>query len=184
MESNCDDARRYFVVDRHEVTWRDLTDLARALWPSAPALRDISRDELELISKPRAARKASFAGAFRHLVSSEVRAAVRLDPLLAKLDKSVRSLVARLGPAVENRLRVSIEGHAPVVPGYRGEPLDVRLCAQQLRGVRHSGDAIHRELGYRPLVTFAESLAAFETWYRATHGLNAPGWQLLRQLYE
>lgn len=183
LDADCVDGRRLFIVDEHPVVWRDLADAALAIWPSAPPLRIISRADLEQLVAPPAVRKPTLGGALKHVVSSEVRAALRRDPLLARVDQSMRRTVARLGPAVEDRLRVSIEGYTPVVPGYRGEPLDARLCAQQLRGVRHRADAARAALGYQPLVTFAQSIDAFTSWYRMAHGLDQPEWSLLSRLY-
>jgi len=109
-------------------------------------------------------------------VSSDVRSALRKDPLLAKIDVALRALVARLGPSAEDNLRLAIEG--PIRNPHRSSDgrLNVRLSAQQLRGVWHRCDKAKAELGYQPIYTFAQSMAAFSRWLQSTRGMLEPDW--------
>ena len=119
----------------------------------------------------------------KHLVSSEVREALRRDPLLAKMDSWLRRTVGRFGTKVEDALRSSIEWPRRVVRPSDQKPLAVALCAQQLRGVRHSCERAKRDFGYRPEYSFADSMAAFEAWHRSHTGMETDAWPLLQQLW-
>ena len=118
-----------------------------------------------------------------HLASSDVRQALRKDPLWERIDTFVRRGVARLGASVETTLRLSIEGPLRADSTAPGPALNARLCRQQLRGVRHSCDAARAALGYEPPITFVHSMHAFRVWYRSQHGMDTAAWPLLRELH-
>jgi len=116
------------------------------------------------------------------LVSSDVRVALRQDPVWAKVEQALGQGVTRLGKVVEERLRLSIAGPPPIPKVPRGPQYNAQLCLQQLRGVRHASDLAKQELGYQPLYTFAASMRAFCAWYRSQHGMDTGHWDLLKQL--
>jgi len=179
------DPHRLFITDDESITWLDLVTplarLAEAQWP----LPQVTADVLKSMGDAEAAAPSGSLGrSLKHLVSSDVREALRKDPLLAKADAWMRRAVGRLGTRVEDALRLSIEGPRRVTPAGDGHALAVSLCAQQLRGVRHSCDRARRELDYRPQYSFAASMAAFSAWYRAHTGMDSDAWPLLRQLFQ
>jgi nucleoside-diphosphate-sugar epimerase len=171
--------RRYFVTDDADVTW---ARLVAGLTPllSDPHIASVNTDQLQVpdVVGP----KSSVLGSILHLVSSDVREALRKDPLLQRVDVALRGLAGSLGSGVEERLRESIEGPINVTVRTPQARLNLRLCAQQLRGVQHSCDRLKRELGYAPLVDFDTSMRAFRAWYIALAGTDGEGGDLLDHL--
>jgi hypothetical protein len=151
---------------------------------SVERLRSIARDELaSLAAKTRQAPKLSPLRSLKHLVSSDVRQALRKDPLLARVDATLRKSVTMLGSAVEDRLRASVGGPPPVPRPPSGSALNVGLSAQQLRGVWHSSERARAEIGYAPPQSFAASMRAFERWFRAHAAMDTAYWPLYRRLW-
>ena len=162
LDKGGSEATRYFVTDDSRTTWQNVIEGLAPLNSNAELPPEISRGELEAAGRSaNRPQQASPLHAIMHLVSSDVRAALRKDPLWLKADQLVRRTVAALGNRVEDKLRLSIEG--PLHPPDRAheQQYDVRLSAQQLRNVFHSCDRARRELGYHPLVSFTESMSAF-----------------------
>jgi len=182
-EGEAVDGARMFVTDGEQVSWKDvvteLLDLS-----GAGEVRHIERAELlRLAGRDTPQAAPSIGASIRHLVSSDVRAALRKDPLLAKLDRTARTAVTKLGRGMETKLRLGIEGPTPV---SRPEPyakLAVGLCAQQLREVWHRNDRAGRLLGFKPPVSFGRSMADFRAWYRSMHGMDTAFWSISRHLY-
>lgn len=175
------DGKRIFISDGPGLTWKDLTD---ALLPLAELDRALASIEASAIAPPPAAPKprASLWRSMKHLVSSDIREALRKDPLLAKLDQRVRKLAAAGGKSVEDRLRLSIEGPRKVAMVHDVNPYASRYNAMQLRGVWHRIDRAREVLGYEPPLSFAESMARFRLWYGAMHGFGEEYWPLVRTL--
>jgi nucleoside-diphosphate-sugar epimerase len=177
------DGARMFVTDGEQVSWKDLAAELLEL-TGVDEVRHIERVELLRLTGRGAAETApSVAASIRHLVSSDVRAALRKDPLFAKLDRAARTAVTKLGRRMETKLRRSIEGTTPVSRPDPYANLTVGLCAQQLRGVWHLNERVERILGFRPPVTFSQSMADFRAWYRKMHGIDTPFWPISRHLY-
>jgi nucleoside-diphosphate-sugar epimerase len=183
LENGTADGSRMFVTDDGATTWRDVVKELAPLAEMNEPVPAITREELLRSIPAEEKPSVSVLKSMKHIVSSDVREAIRKDPLLAKVDYVVRRGAALLGKSVEDRMRMSIEG--PVqVSKPESEPLHFRrLCAQQLRGVLHSCERAKRELGYEPLYSFAQSAAAFRAWYRESHGMNSGAWDLLKHLY-
>jgi hypothetical protein len=132
------------------VTWRDVVTEVLPL-VEINTVPSITRIELQRLAGAEDAVKGVSIGAtFKHLLSSDVRATLRKDPILQKIDKSARGLVRRLGPGLETKLRIGIEGPISVPRPNTFARLTAGLCAQQLRGVRHSPQRAARVLGYDP----------------------------------
>lgn len=177
------DGGRMFVTDGEPVRWRDVVAELLEL-SGTDEVRHIERAELLRLTGRGATKKApSVAASVRHLVSSDVRAALRKDPLLAKLDHAARTAVTKLGRGVETKLRLGIEGPTPVSRPNPYATLTVGLCAQQLREVWHLNERAERVLGFRPPVTFSQSMADFRAWYRKMHGMDTPFWPISCHLY-
>jgi nucleoside-diphosphate-sugar epimerase len=178
------DGRRLFVTDGEPVSWNDLVGELLAL-AGGGDVRHIARSELRhLLEKGGTARTPKLGASIRHLVSSDVRAALRKDPLLERFDLATRAFVAKLGTGIETRLRLGIEGPTPVSRPNPHANLTLGLCAQQLREVRHLNNRAEQLLGFRPAVDFRRSMADFRAWYRKMHGVDTPYWSLSRHLYE
>jgi nucleoside-diphosphate-sugar epimerase len=175
--------RRLFITDDAQTVWRDLVAPLAHLAERKSDLRTISVAALErLRDAERQQPPRSIGRSLKHLVSSDVREALRKDPLLARGELWIRRRIAGLGSRTESALRLSIEGPRQVPRIAQEKPLAVGLCAQQLRGVRHSCAAAKEVLGYEPEVSFADSMHAFERWYRSHLGMNTAEWPLLQYI--
>ena len=176
---------RLFVTDAEPITWRDIVIAVGKAGRLSYTLPAISEDSLRrLTASATAGQPLSIVRAIKHLVSSDVRQALRGDPLLARIDMAIRATVAALGSRTEETLRLSIEGPLRVQPARSvdGE-LDVRLASQQLRNVRHSSGRAAQAIGYVPVVTFEQSMRAFATWLRTVRGMDRRDWDLRQELF-
>ncbi len=175
--------QRMFVTDDEETTWRDVIEGLAPVAERTDPVPVITREELLSLRTAHSTPSVSVMQSLKHLVSRDVRLALRQDPLWAKVEQVLGQSVTRLGKAVEERLRLSIAGPPPVPKVNRGPQYNMHVCLQQLRGVRHACDLAKHELGYKPLYTFAASMRAFCAWYRSQHGMDTSSWNLLKQLY-
>ncbi|MER3424920.1 MAG: hypothetical protein C4293_18560, partial [Nitrospiraceae bacterium] len=128
------DGSRIFVTDDEETTWLDLAEALMPLADGRIVLPTMSSAHARSMQMSKGKPRLSVVNTARHLGSGSVRRVLRQDPLLEKLDHSVRSAVGILPKAAQDRLRMWING--PVhVPKVRDDPsYDTRLCAMQLRG--------------------------------------------------
>ena len=175
--------KRMFVTDDEETTWRDVIEGLTPVAELTEPVPGITREELLRLRMADGKPSISVMQSLKHAVSRDVRAALRKDPLWAKVEQALGQSVTRLGKVVEERLRLSTAG--PLLPPKINSRLlyNTELCLQQLRGVRHASDLAKQELGYKPLYTFAASMRAFCAWYRSQHGMGTGSWDLLKQLY-
>src|SRR6185503_4840465 len=110
LESGVVDGRRLFVTDDELVTWpRLVARLTRAAQLDAD-VPTCSAEALKRMQPKASAERSSLWRSAKHLVSSDVRQALRKDANIARLDSGLRSLVAKLGSSVEDRIRLSVEG--------------------------------------------------------------------------
>ena len=159
------DGRRLFVADEGAPTWHDVV---QALLPLTGLTqpRHVARADIAArVARDSQPPPVSVLGALKHLVASDVRSALRKDPLLARVDGFARSTVARLGVGIEDKLRRGIEGAVPVPRIDPLAGLQIGLCAQQLRDVRHENGRITAELGFQPPIDFKQSMEDFCSWY-------------------
>lgn len=178
------DGRRIFVTDDGEPTWLHVVDGLKSIHGVQNA-KKLPRATLEArLLRQSAKPHLSIRASLRHLVSSNVRAALRQDPLLAKLDQLARRAVAGLGRSVESSMRLGIEGPVRVAQPDPLSGLALGLCVQQLRGVRHSNELAKKLLGFSPTFTFERSMSDFVRWYRQMHGMDGAFWTLSQHLYE
>jgi nucleoside-diphosphate-sugar epimerase len=184
LDAKTNEGQRYFITDDERVSWPHLVErLTRAaqLDVTVPACSTVELKRMVQRSSP--TQTTSLWRSVKHLVSSDVRQALRKDPNIARFDTGLRRLVGKLGSSVEDRLRLAIEGPAPIPRMPPTRQANVRLSGQQLRGVAHSCARAKADLAYRPVCTFEESMAAFERWLVATRGMSEPGWQLRKGLF-
>jgi nucleoside-diphosphate-sugar epimerase len=183
LDTGIGDGGRYFITDDEHVTWSRLLDALRSAADIEREPQKISLSELQSLAKSPPPPRISLWKSFKHLVSSDVRSALRKDPLLERIDIGARRLVASFGSRIEDRMRTSIEGRPRIPAGASGATTNVRLSAQQLRGVYHSCELARTALGYRPLFGFDASMDAFARWLRKTRGMDEEDWNLARLLY-
>jgi predicted dehydrogenase/nucleoside-diphosphate-sugar epimerase len=172
------DGRRMFITDGEEIAWQDLTDELMALAELAAPLPSLPRAE---VGDPIPAR-ISVRQAIGHLVSSEVRSALRADPFFAKIEIAVRDLVKSLPGRFGDELSARLGGPIQVANVHTGPRFGSRYVSQQLRGVTHSCKRAARVLGYKPVVGFRESMNMFRRWYMSTRGIESESWPLAREL--
>jgi predicted dehydrogenase/nucleoside-diphosphate-sugar epimerase len=182
LRSDRADGRRTFVTDRDGITWKDLTD---ELMPLAELPAPLPSLPLSTIAVPRsAAERRSPLRAMKHLVSSEVRSALRADPLFAKMELAARGLIKKLPGRFEDRLRRRIGGPQRVSKAPTSRSFRSRYIGQQLRGVIHSSERAVRLFGYVRIIEFPESMERFRRWYIATRGMESESWPLARDLLQ
>jgi nucleoside-diphosphate-sugar epimerase len=177
----CDqaDGKRIFVTDGEETTWRDTVEALAPLAEREPPLPSVSGEEARRMAPPEVRRRLSVIRSFKHLVSSDVRQAMRKDPIFEKVDGTLRGLVPRI---LENPIRLWLSGPTRVAKIDGRGPVNARLVETQLRGVRHGCAKAREVLGYEPPYTFAESMRIFSAWYRAFQGMDRESWPLIREL--
>jgi len=181
LDSGPSDGRRVFVTDDDEATWGSVIDTLMPLTGGTRRPLSVAREVMAQRSAGSGSQSYSVIHSLKHVFSSDVRLAMRKDPLWAKLDVGLRTAVATLGRPLEDKLRLLIEGPVRVSKADRRPPISA-LSRQQLRGVRHSCSLAKKLLCYRPPYTGKESMNAFSRWYRAQHGMNTPMWPMLQQL--
>lgn len=183
LDHNSPDGTRYFVTDDEETSWGQVVD---ALAPLAELTRPVANIQRDMLGGPDGdsgqKAKINLIASLKHLVSSEVREALRADPLWRRVDVALRRAVAHLGTRAESALRLAVEGPVRASRSGPDHPYATPLCRQQLRGVRHSCARAKAMLGYVPQYTFADSMRAFSAWYRDANGMATPWWPLLRLL--
>jgi nucleoside-diphosphate-sugar epimerase len=175
------DGKRIFVSDGTGLTWKHLAD---ALLPLAELQSPIASIPASALAGQVAPARlpASFWRSLKHLVSSDVREALRHDPLWAKFDARIRQLASLGGTRMEDRLRLSIAGPQTVAKVPDDNPYSSRYNSMQLRGVWHSIDRARDVLGYEPPISFTQSMERFKVWYETMHGFGEPYWPLVRVL--
>ncbi|MBN2267753.1 MAG: NAD(P)-dependent oxidoreductase [Candidatus Babeliaceae bacterium] len=177
------DGRRIFVTDAEPITWKDFTEALMPIADRKDPLPSFPREEFLKLFRPEQRKDhISFLRTIKHLVSSDVRAALRKDPFLEKVDHSIRSLIGKLPVRVEDRLRYAIEGPISVRKVADSNPYSSRYNVQQLRGVYHTCERAKKSLGYEPRYTFTESMTRFCAWYQAMYGVGTESWKLTREL--
>lgn len=178
--SNVTDGRRLFACEPGDITWRALCDELQPLLRGKPEIPDMRAAEFTRSAAADAARpdRAS-GGALKHLLSDEVRSALRLHPKWAALENAAKAGIRKLGKGTEERLRSDLNG--PIDVGIKRQPecLDRSLIRQQLRDVRHDPARCYSELGFSPPLSFAQSMQAFRDWYTSHFEPASPEWVLL-----
>jgi len=178
------EAPRLFVTDDEDTTWKQVIDALLPLCPGAPEPMSIERGDLVKLREGFSPRhRINLLGSMKHLVSSDVRAALRKDPLLARIDGALRGAVASLGAAFEDKMRLAVEGPIHIARAEPMRSVNVQLSGPQLRGVRHSCTQAKALIGYKPRYSFANSMEAYRAWFRSHVGQNSSSWALARYLW-
>ncbi|MEO9190476.1 MAG: NAD(P)-dependent oxidoreductase [Acetobacteraceae bacterium] len=177
------DGRRIFITDGPTVRWRDLIGALVPLAGRALPVPSLPPSDAFWSPRPAIVTRSNPLRSLRHLVSSDVRAALRKDPMLASVDTTVRSLVARM-PSVEARLRHRVEGPIRVAKVGQETHFTSPFSHQQLRMVAHGLGRAERVLGYHPERGFAAAAERYVEWYRKVYGLDEPQAQLIADMRE
>jgi len=170
-----------FVTDDEPLTWADVIAELRPLTGERPPAPGIGKADLLRLAAPPPKPRISLARSVLHLASSDVREAMRKDPLWEKVDSALRNAVRVLGSTVEDHVRLMMTETPNASRDRDAIRINVRLTAQQLRDVRHRCDRAKQLLGYRPLYTSRSSFAAFRRSFIGLRGWDTPAAPLLRQ---
>ena len=176
------DGERIFVTDAASTTWRDVVEALMPLADSRPAVYLTLADALQLAATVPPPR-LSPSRALRHLLSSDVRDALRKDPLIAQAELLAKRIAGLTPTNLQKALRRQAAG--PQQPRKRssGRAMSLPLVRQQLRRVRYSTARAHTVLHYQPVQSFEQSMTAFRRWYGEAMGWNTVWWSLLKELY-
>jgi nucleoside-diphosphate-sugar epimerase len=176
------DGSRYFVTDDDNLNW---DQMIAELSPLAETgeIPVVEEDLVRSVLPDNGSPKLSPLRAFKHVFSDEVRRALRQDPLLAMVERGLRNWVDYLPERAFRELQHAVSGtiHVPTVS--RSLPINMRLCGQQLRDVRHSCGRAKSELGYAPEIDHSRSLRSFGDWFNYSSGRLSEWWPLLKQMY-
>ncbi|WP_447968762.1 NAD-dependent epimerase/dehydratase family protein [Nitrospira sp. M1] len=174
------DGTRYFVTDNYNTTWAELTKYLLPLTGKTKAI-SISKQDIERhITAPKVSYNP--VASLKHLVGSNVREALRLDPMLCKVDMFFRGIVAKLPGDLEEKVRLTVEGPTAIAKVTNAAPINWQFCSAQMRGVFHSCDLAQKELNYTPEVTFHESMKAYIKWHNTMRGYDTEFASILKRL--
>jgi len=177
------DAQRLFVNDDAGTTWRQFTSPLVDLAGRPKPLPSISRDEASgWLGSVKTAPSTLGRRMKRLIASHQVRTILQEDPLITKLFQLTRSGIRFLPGSARERLDGILRPPKRRRPRAVHPAFDERLCRLQLRGLRHACDRAREVLGYRPEVSFAGSMEAFQAWYRTTNGWGAEYAPLFEEL--
>ncbi len=176
------DGRRIVLEDGQKLTWLDVVTALAPLAEREPPFPMIDLESARRIAEASVPRP-SLAGSARrlaaHLTSPAFRELVKGDPLLGgAAAKALRALRVHAP-----RLAARLVGSAPTAAAEPAPAWDAWSARAQSLSVRFSGERARRVLGFAPERSFAQSMAAFGAWYRATHGFGSADWPLLRELW-
>lgn len=182
LTADVTDGHRWFVCEPSAITWRQFCKELTGVIRGDKEIPEISGDayaRMAVIASGRMSAKGRRGGALKHLMSDDVRSALRLHPVWAALEDTSKAGVRKLGKGVENRLRESFNGPLNVPIRRPVDNLDHALIAQQLRGVRHDPTRSYEKLRFTPPLSFTESMQSFRDWYVQHFEIDSPEWQLL-----
>lgn len=182
LEIGKGDGKRIFLTDGGMPTWKDLADALLRLAELAGPLPNVKASALRF--PPTAKSSSSLWKSVKHLVSSDVREALRRDPNWARFDKAMRRTAAVGGKGFEHKLRHAVEGPIKIEKARDAERFSSRYNALQLRDVRHRINRARDVLGYVPPLDFAGSMLRFCTWYETMYGFGQNYWPLARLLMD
>ena len=177
------DAGRIFVTDGTETTWADVANALAPLVQHEGPFPSIDLNAAQAIGAASAPPRPTVGRTLKHLGSQDLLGALRKDPLLASAEKSAKAAIRRL-PALEAALRRRFEKQPMAATRTRAAAWSERLIGQQLRNVRYSQSRARTVLEYQPVVSAAESMQAFRSWYGDLYGRNHAAWSLTQHLYQ
>lgn len=171
---------RYFICEDEPFTWADLCRELAPLCRKGIPVPAMPVEEFELLVQPGVATaNGRSASALKHLVSDEVRAALRQNQRLAGLEKAFRHGIALMGKPIETRLQRAVVGPIRVPKVAPAPALGVALISQQLRKVKHSSARARSNLGYTQKYSVRQSFEDFRSWYECFLDAGSSEWSLL-----
>jgi nucleoside-diphosphate-sugar epimerase len=181
----CDqaDGKRIFITDGGECTWQDVVDGLMPVLDGAalPPSIDIA-DALAIVGA--AGKKPSLMKAMKRIFGvPAVRDILKDTPAAQGIHDSIKGFSKILPKRMRRRLESGLRGQGKIQKIVSRPSYDIRMLTTQVRRVRHSTDRAHEVLGYKPVLSTAESLSQFCTWCREFHGYGGEYWPLLRELY-
>jgi nucleoside-diphosphate-sugar epimerase len=179
FDRGASDGQRVFINDDEPTTWRNVFDALLPIVGDAPPVGTI--DEAAARKFVASQRDGySISQAMRRVAGlPELKRIVKQTPTLLRWARRCKDW-SQYGPKSLQRM------FAPgkqAVTSSESSPRLSRIVAHQLRGVRHRCDSARSQLGYRPELTFAESMATFRRWYETYCGFGSEEWRLLAELY-
>jgi nucleoside-diphosphate-sugar epimerase len=183
LDADVGEAQRYFVTDHASISWNDVIEELRQTikeWTQPP---NISREQIvEGMRKPAPRRR--WSRTFLHPLSGDVRTAIRQDPGWAAMESAVKGALRRSPPSLWRGLQRIVAGPRTIKMAGTEAAWDLALVAQQLRGIRHSCERAHKDLGYSPIVSFESSMRAFRKWYSQLISTDGDDLQILGELQQ
>lgn len=171
---------RYFISEDEPFTWSELcSELASVCRSGVPVASMSSKKFRNEYAHGNDQPTMHSRSALKHLMSDDVRAALRQNPRLASIEKKMRHGAELLGKQLESRLQRVVSGPIVVQKAWLSDPLNVALVAQQLRNVRHSSARARSDLGFQPKYSIRQSFADFRSWYESMCDVRSEEWQLL-----
>ena len=181
LRAEVSDAGRIFVTDRGPVAWGHLVQRLEPLADTPKSVPSIGIEEARAMVQRAEPPVPSIRRALRHLVSSDVRLALKRDAWFAQAERALKSAVQRV-PPVEHALRRRFESRAVVLKATQRPAVSPRLLKQQMRNVVYSRERSQKLLGYEPPLSFDASMAAFADWYTVHYGCGDEWWPLVQNL--
>lgn len=174
---------RVFITDGTTSTWREVIEsLLPLCTPQLPLPSMSTAEALQRIESTKL-RKATFGGALKHLVSSEVRTALREDPFFSRTEASLKYLAGFLPSSMIRKLKEGAGGGVVVRKrSDRGPKPDSMVMWRQLRRLTFAIGKARSELGYEPQVDCGRSQRAFAAWYSTHAGVGGENSDLLGQI--
>lgn len=186
LSLKCDqaDGKRIFITDDEDTYWRDVVaGLRQVIDPDVAEPPSISERDAREIHGRDSTELSMLSVLRKTLVSSHARETAQQNPLAIQLYASSKDLARRLPGKWTRQMLARMQGRGRVAKHNTLPKVSGRLCAHQLRDVRHSCQRARDVLGYEPPLRFRDSIDGFCDWYRATHGFGSNDWSLLRELY-
>lgn len=181
IRTSLDDGRRIIVADSGPLTWGELVRPYAEL-ANVKSVRLVDEGEANAALESSRPSKVSIVRSVQHLMSSDVRSALRRDPGWNLILKWAIGAARRLPKRIQDSMRGKPQ-RRKIVSGCKSEcPLESKWLSQQMRNVRFVSSVAESGLGYAPLVTPAQSARAFAKWYRTHFGVESPMADLLQVL--
>lgn len=164
---------RIIISDTEPTTWKSFMRPLCNLIALKSDIPSISTKDAQTLANHSSAPRKSIIRAFRHLVSSDVRAALRKDPIWSSLHKVAVTGSKQLPSHVQNWLRGGRNTNGSVFSSKESDRFNHQMIAQQLRNVHFSSDKAKILIGYEQQVRFDESFSTYCAWHQSHFGLNS-----------
>ena len=185
LESNVADGRRLFICQPESTTWLDMYHALEPVLRQPFDLPSVAESEyLATLSPTPSAQPTVSGNALTHLVSDEVRTAIRLHPTWAAIEGAAKGAVRRIGGRTEDYMRDVAVGPMRVDQAVKARNEDTPLIAQQLRKVHHNPARAASDIDFVPPLSFDQSMARFRQWYTEYMAADTPAWSLLGEAFK